>query len=89
MPDCSDRLSPALKTARKRSSRGSQSFLVARNFKRLRPPSQLIQHVLGADLQVGKVLELFALLPYGHEVGALDVDGGTGCRQLQFGGNKP
>ena len=43
-------------------------------------PSQLINMSLTPALQIGDVLELFAVLPNCHEIGTLDVDAGTNCR---------
>src|SRR6516162_5993688 len=56
------------------SGRGSEVVSIACHLESLRPPSQLIQHVLGAGLQIHNVLKLFAVLPHCHEVGTLDVN---------------
>src|SRR6478735_6733837 len=52
-------------------------ILVACGLERSRPPDQLIQHVFDAGLKVGDALQVLAVLPHRHEVGALDIDTGA------------
>src|SRR5258708_25795279 len=53
------------------------------------PPMQLVEHVLRILLQVRKFFYVLALLPDGHEIGALNMDAVARRSHLQLHATKP
>src|SRR5262249_44107978 len=68
---------------------GGNRRLLTRSLECVGPPDELVEHVGCILLEIRKLPDLFAALPDGHEVRALNMDTGSRRRHLELDGDEP